>query len=255
MKNTASASGSERAALGPSASGPNGPLPARPRRPRIPRLPRARAAVLERLADQPEPIRIASLAALMHQHPNTVREHLEGLVELGLATREAADPAGRGRPAWLYTAVDFATTGSGTGEVAREYAGLAAALAAHLSRASADPRSEAVEAGEAWGRQLAQGSDRRPARNATAARREVVGMLEELGFAPEADARAAVVRLRRCPLLEAAHQYPDVVCGVHLGLVRGALDELGGDPEAADLRPFAEPGACRLDLLRRPKER
>jgi len=84
------------------------------------------------------------------------------------------------------------------------------------------------------------------------ARREVIDLLEELGFAPSADTRARVVKLHRCPLLEAAHQQPEVVCGVHLGIVRGALGELGNDPERTEgtaLQPFSEPGACRLDLL------
>jgi predicted ArsR family transcriptional regulator len=82
----------------------------------------------------------------------------------------------------------------------------------------------------------------------------VVDLLEELGFAPSPDARAGVVKLRRCPLLEAAHQYPEVVCGVHLGVVRGALEELGASPEQTEctaLHPFSEPGACRLELLPR----
>jgi hypothetical protein len=45
-----------------------------------------------------------------------------------------------------------------------------------------------------------------------------------------------------------------VVCGVHLGVVRGALQELGSDPERTErtaLQPFSEPGACRLDMLPR----
>jgi hypothetical protein len=54
-------------------------------------------------------------------------------------------------------------------------------------------------------------------------------------------------------LLEAAHQYPDVVCGVHLGLTQGALEEFGADPVGTELLPFAEPGACRLHLMRRPR--
>jgi predicted ArsR family transcriptional regulator len=54
------------------------------------------------------------------------------------------------------------------------------------------------------------------------------------------------VRLTRCPLLEAAHRHPDVVCAVHLGIVRGALDEQGADPSGTALAPFAEPGACVL---------
>ncbi|MGN6131795.1 MAG: transcriptional regulator, partial [Nocardioidaceae bacterium] len=75
---------------------------------------------------------------------------------------------------------------------------------------------------------------------------EVVALLDDIGFAPEADDRNTVVRLPRCPLLEAAHKNPDIVCSVHLGLVRGALEEYGGDPDGTDLLPFAEPGACRL---------
>lgn len=74
-------------------------------------------------------------------------------------------------------------------------------------------------------------------------------MLAELGFAPSPDRRVSRVALRKCPLLDVALQHPLVVCQAHLGLVRGALDELGGDPGRTDLTPFAEPGACTLDLL------
>jgi predicted ArsR family transcriptional regulator len=90
--------------------------------------------------------------------------------------------------------------------------------------------------------------------SAVAARRMVVTILEELGFAPSHDARVGVIKLGRCPLLEAAHQHPEVVCGVHLGVVRGILAELGNDPaqtERTALQPFSEPGACRLELLSR----
>ena len=73
-------------------------------------------------------------------------------------------------------------------------------------------------------------------------------ILEGVGFAPEADDRATTARLTRCPLLDAAKEFPDVVCGVHLGIVRGALDEYGADSRRTDLAPFSEPGACRLDL-------
>ena len=40
-----------------------------------------------------------------------------------------------------------------------------------------------------------------------------------------------------------------VVCAVHLGIVRGALEVYGGDPTHTDLLPFSEPGACRLEML------
>ncbi|MFW6091440.1 MAG: hypothetical protein ACODAF_06145 [Actinomycetota bacterium] len=43
-----------------------------------------------------------------------------------------------------------------------------------------------------------------------------------------------------------------VVCSVDLGIVRGALAELGGQPRNAALLPFAEAGACRLHLAVAP---
>ena len=45
------------------------------------------------------PSTAAELASRMGQHANTVREHLDALVALGLTTRERESPAGRGRPA------------------------------------------------------------------------------------------------------------------------------------------------------------
>jgi hypothetical protein len=49
-------------------------------------------------------------------------------------------------------------------------------------------------------------------------------------------------------LLDAATEYPDVVCAVHLGIARGALEEYDADPADVALQPFSEPGACRLHL-------
>jgi len=226
------------------------------------RISAAREVILEVLIDQPEPCTVGALSALTRQHPNTIREHLDGLVADRLAARTRASAQGRGRPAWLYSA----TPDVGSDQGASDYAGLASALAGQIVRTSRQPRADAIEAGRVWGRDLVRrsaadmGEGEGPvpgaarASSAVAARREVVALLEELGFAPSPDTRAAVVKLRRCPLLEAAHQYPEVVCGVHLGIVRGALDELGSDPDRTErtaLQPFSEPGACRLDLLPR----
>lgn len=207
----------------------------------------SRAALLELLQAQPEPTTLAALVASTGLHANTVREHLEGLEKRGLVTRRRAEPSGRGRPAWLYESIDDAGTS--------EYAGLAATLAAAIHRNSDDPRRDAEIAGEEWGRDLARDKGRPRSRGNSAARRQVVDLLEDIGFAPVADSRQAVVRLTRCPLLEAAHRYPDVVCGVHLGIVKGALAEYDADPARADLFPFSEPGACRLELMaRRPED-
>ena len=206
----------------------------------------SRAAVLDVLRDAPAPTTVGELEQRTSLHANTLREHLEALVARGLARRVRATPSGRGRPAWLYEAVEpeVGTDGS-------EYAGLAATLAAHLHRTSSDPRQDAVVAGRAWGHDLARKAGPPAAPGAAEARRKVVAILDQVGFAPDADPRAATVRLTRCPLLETAKEYPDVVCGVHLGIVQGALEEYGADSSRSDLRPFSEPGACRLELLTR----
>lgn len=210
-----------------------------------PKLSRSRAALLDVLRAQTEPVTLSALAGSTKLHANTVREHLDALIDLGLAARFTAEPSGRGRPAWLYEA-----TGADSGEP-NEYAGLATALARSIHRRSSTPVDDAVDAGRTWGRDLAAERPGTPKSGATAARRSVVELLDDMGFAPQSDARATTVRLTRCPLLEAAHQYPDVVCGVHLGLAQGALEQLGADPDGAELLPFAEPGACRLHLARR----
>lgn len=220
----------------------HGPVPGTGRSPKP--LSRSRSALLDTLRAQTEPTTLAALVAASGLHANTVREHLDALVSEGLAHRHPEAPAGRGRPAWLYEA-----TGRDAA-AAPEYAGLAAALAAAIHRTSTSPTDDAVTAGREWGQELARERGARPAPSAVAARREVVSLLDEIGFAPQADARSSVVRLTRCPLLEAARKYPDVVCGVHLGLAQGALEEYGADPDGTKLLPFAEPGACRLHLMR-----
>lgn len=250
-----------------------GPLPTSRARWLRARLSTARTRILDVLIDQPAPCTVSALSALTRQHPNTIREHLDGLADERLAVRTRAPAVGRGRPAWLFSAAPEVGFEPG----ARGYAGLASALAAHIARTSRQPRADSIEAGLLWGRGLVRRSTATevvtPAQasaptvvasegagpgpkepDAVSARREVITLLEELGFAPSPDARAGVVKLRRCPLLKAAHQHPAVVCGVHLGVVRGALDELGADPEGTErtsLQAFSEPGACRLDLLPR----
>lgn len=190
---------------------------------------------------------LAALSAATGLHANTLREHLDALERSGLVRRRQEPPRGPGRPRTLYEAVADSASGHD------EYAGLATALAATLHRTSPDPPRDAALAGEQWGHELAATRDR-PARSDSArsgqagARRAVVSMLDEIGFAPQPDRTDSVVRLTRCPLLDTARRFPDVVCAVHLGIVRGALEELGADPAPAELFPFAEPGACRLHL-------
>ena len=91
-----------------------------------------------------------------------------------------------------------------------------------------------------------------PEQGDVAARRQVVSVLDAMGFDPQFDPaddpEHTTVRLTRCPLLDAARRYPDVVCGVHLGIAKGALREYDADDSEVSLLPFAQPDACLLHL-------
>jgi predicted ArsR family transcriptional regulator len=75
-----------------------------------------------------------------------------------------------------------------------------------------------------------------------------VDMLGRWGYTPELrtldQGRTVELTLVDCPFLALAQTKPELVCGVHRGLLRGAMDAVGeGDTEVA-LRPFVGPGRC-----------
>lgn len=209
-----------------------------------------RAAVLERL-QQLQPATAQQLASDLGLHLNTVREHLAALTDRGYVGRSRQATSERGRPPWSYVA-----TRQGERDVRlRDYAGLAGALAACIDSGLPDVRPAAIAAGQAWGGSLAEdfGTDhstlQRDDKNLQA-RLLAIALLNGNGFEPHTDTDTKLVRLRRCPLLDVARRYPEVMCSVHLGLVQGALDQFGGDSSGCSLVPFAEPGACILRMNR-----
>jgi predicted ArsR family transcriptional regulator len=204
-------------------------------------LARGRAAVLDALLDQPDPVGIVALAQATGRHSNTVREQVNWLVDRGYVTRIRQPQDGRGRPAWLYQA-------RGARPADGEYVELAAALAWRLQDASPDAHAEAVAAGRRWGSDLVarKGASAEP--SPATGRRWTVELLDELGYAPAPDGEDREVVLHRCPLLQAAHRFPDVVCSVHLGMVQTALEANGASADGTELRPFSAPGQCHLRL-------
>ena len=72
--------------------------------------------------------------------------------------------------------------------------------------------------------------------------------MEELGFAPRtesgADGGQYRLCLRQCPFREVAEHHQDVICSLHLGLMRGALARMRAPVTAERLDPFVEPSLC-----------
>lgn len=71
-----------------------------------------------------------------------------------------------------------------------------------------------------------------------------------MGFAPErGGAPEGQIVLRQCPFVELAGT-DQAVCTLHLGIIRGALRELGSDVEVTGLEPFAQPDRCIVHTRR-----
>jgi predicted ArsR family transcriptional regulator len=204
-----------------------------------------RRAILDALGDAPADLGVRELAIGLGLHANSVRDQLRRLEAAGLVRVSVAAPVGRGRPAMRYGLAPQPE------DPYRTLAGVLADQVAALPDAA--PASEA--AGERWGRRAAASS--RAASSSRAAAGDpvdaVVALLAEAGFDPEpVDAEGREIRLRACPFLPIDRRHLPVVCGVHLGFVRGALRELGSPRDAIAIEPFVRPDLCVARLGRMP---
>jgi predicted ArsR family transcriptional regulator len=211
----------------------------------LPALGESRARVLAALQDAGRPLGVGEVAERVDLHANTARFHLDALVEAGMVERANEEREQPGRPRALYAArPDVARTGQ------RSYRLLAEILTSYVAAETPDPARAAAQAGQAWGRYLA---DRPPPFHRTdveAATTQLVATLGEIGFAPEAvtTGRKRQILLHHCPFREAAEQHREVVCAIHLGLMRGLLAEINAPLDAERLDPFVEPTLCIAHL-------
>jgi predicted ArsR family transcriptional regulator len=202
----------------------------------------SRVRILQLLRDGP--MDVAEVTAAVGLHPNTVRSHLGVLERAELVSRQPSLPSGPGRPRQLYGLAPSRTAAPDS------YRTLSEVLITSLLAVSDDPASTAVDAGRPLGGSLV--GDQPPATVHEAIDR-VVGLLDELGFAPErrTGVGGTEIRLRRCPFDDLARRYGEIVCAAHLGLVRGALEELGAAVET-DLVPWVEPTMCLVEISPAP---
>ncbi|MEX2548984.1 MAG: helix-turn-helix domain-containing protein [Nitriliruptoraceae bacterium] len=204
-----------------------------------------RARLIEVLRDEPD-LDAGVLASRLDLHINTIRSHLNLLEEAGLVMPVAEERDRPGRPRLLYRVSEQGQDDTPVAED-RGYRFLAGVLASYLGATTEDTEAAAERAGSAWGSFVVDKPAPFAEITASDGLDRLVAMLEEFGFAPELDDQDPEhpqLLLRRCPFLDVAREHPDVVCSVHLGLMRGALDELGVDVHADDLLPWAQPDGC-----------
>jgi predicted ArsR family transcriptional regulator len=210
-------------------------------------------AVLELLRSRAQPLDVIEVAQHVGLHKNTVRPHLDLLVDSGYAIRHSAPPNGPGRPRVVYEAV-----AAPDGE--RNFRLLAEVLAQHIVATSECPGEAAVNVGRSWagltegrghsGNGADAGAAPAPQISEEAAIAAVVRMLGDIDFAPEVSADGTAINLRRCPFRELALTNPEAVCEAHLAMIQGALAELGAPVSATRLLPLVQPDLCVTTITR-----
>jgi predicted ArsR family transcriptional regulator len=207
-----------------------------------------RARVLALLQDAGEPMTAAAAGARLGLHVNSARFHLDGLTEDGLVLRRKEDRSTPGRPKVLY-----ASTTDAPGVAHRSYRLLAEMLTSLLTEKLPDPAASAEQAGHAWGRYLSPPAPPFHEPQESEALDGLVGALDDIGFDSHVadEPRSLRLEISHCPFLEVAEGHDDVVCSLHLGLIRGILDQSNAPLTVDTLEPLVEPSRCIAHLTRR----
>ena len=213
----------------------------------------ARLRLFSLISESDLPLDVPAIAEALGLHPNTIRSHLRRLEAAGLVVSETETRTARGRPRQLFKPGAAAEE---VGQDARDYRLLATMLAGYAKAGATDPASAAETAGKAWGGYFGA-QDRLPPGETEddlgSAIEMIARMMERLGFEPEVQRSGTVaeVLLHNCPFRGVAERYPTIVCSLHLGILRGALEDTAAAVDATDLQPFVTPSFCVARLEER----
>ncbi len=199
-----------------------------------------RYAIYLELARAPSPRATSEIAETLGLHVNTVRPHLERMREVGLLDVHTASTGGVGRPQHRYA---LRSDAPALGLEPPLFPMLARMLL-RLSVAAGADGDDAREAGVTQGRDDASGYDVDDAAVALFAE------LDRLGFDPEVvvENETVTIGFSHCPFSQLAESDPDVVCGLHRGMVEGFVDEIGGC-RVQSFRTLVDRNACQVDLV------
>jgi len=210
-----------------------------------------RYAIYLELARAPRPLITAEIADSLSLHANTVRPHLERMRDVGLVDVEVGGRGDVGRPQHRYSlAADAPALGLEPPTIsvlARMVLSMAQRLDGSASDAEAVGRDEGA-------RRAAMHVDSRSTLEA------LVSDLDRLGFDPVVtddprndavgDDVGAVISFGHCPFADLAREHPDLVCGLHKGMVAGFVDDLG-DATIDEFCTLTNRTPCRVTVSSR----
>ena len=199
-----------------------------------------RYAIYLELARSSRPLATADIAQSLELHANTVRPHLERMREVGLLEVQVGGRGDVGRPQHRYAVAPDAPSLGLEPPTMPVLVNMVLDMAERLQAS----RSDAVAVGEREGRRRSS-----PYQRAPSTLEALVSDLDTLGFDPlvtdpdehvdpgdrldgldppaPADDAAAVVAFANCPFADVAREHPELVCGLHEGLVAGFVAGMG----------------------------
>jgi len=204
-----------------------------------------RYAIYLELARSPIPLATADIADILDLHVNTVRPHLERMRDVGLLHVDTEARGGVGRPQHRYS---LSAEAPSLGLEPSPYPTLAKVLLRAAAEAGLD-RSELADAGTEQGR-----ADARQWPKGTDAVEALTVEQARLGFDPTVieDDAGTTIAFAHCPFRKLAEANPDLVCGLHSGLVAGVVEGLEGPTRARAVHRFhtlLDRHPCQVELV------
>ena len=216
-----------------------------------------RYAIYLELVRSPRPLATGDVAESLGLHANTVRPHLERMRDAGLLAVEVGGRGDVGRPQHRYSvAADAPSLGLEPPSMP-----VLARMVLTMARRLGASAEDAAAVGYDEGRTRA-----RPYASAPSTLEALVSDLDRLGFDPvvsEAmattgtnpangvvDDGAAIVAFANCPFTDLAQVDPELICGLHRGLVAGFVAQMG-DAEAREFCTVTSRTPCQVTVAAR----
>lgn len=202
--------------------------------------------VLTTLQQFPDGARAAEIAGELGMHVNTVRGHLEELLQQQAVRSVSAPAQGRGRPSLI-----FQVRIPDNRSVAREYLSLIEVMVSTLgdpTRPDAESMARARELGRQWARHMnSAGHNWSTIEEALT---PLFHRLREMGFDPsvrqDEAAGSADLALLSCPFVIGDLPPSPFVCAIHEGFIRETVGTKS--PLQVSLRPFDREGQCTINI-------
>lgn len=188
----------------------------------------SRVRILHLLQESPQRT-ISDLCEITGLHPNTVREHVQRLIDGGYVVPEVEKRTTRGRPRVLYSAADGVQDWS--------------PIAARKAR-------DAAERGDLMRRVMPWTDDHALENDAVHQLDALVEDLGDAGFDPVVDQHQLTVDLSPCPHAGSESGNRSVLCAVHLNLMDGVLAQARGPLRVEGMAQTCNPHDCVVHLTR-----